>query len=216
MLLFLDTETGGTDEQLHDLLTLGMVLVDEKDFSRHGEFYGHLKLDTYRVTPTAMRINKINLAEISEEGRGYSKDEMINAIYKFLSKHIKKAPITVVGHNVDFDLRFLRKLFKDCDRDDEFYDVFSYRKIDTSTLLQTVSVLNPKYNIASLSNAIKFFNVEFDEDKRHNALEDAKGTIQVYENLLKMIDVTDIKTSKTKTIEIDDDWDDLLYPSNYY
>lgn len=189
MVLFLDTETGGTDEQLHDLLTLGMVLVDEKDFSRHGEFYGHLKLDTYRVTPSAMKINKINLAEISEEGKGYSKDEMINAIYKFLSKYIKKSPITVIGHNVDFDLRFLRKLFKDCDRTHEFYDVFSYRKIDTSTLLQIVSILKPQYKISSLSDAIKFFNVSFDEDKRHNALEDAKGTIQVYENLLRMIEI---------------------------
>ena len=189
MVLFLDTETGGTDEQLHDLLTLGMVLVDEKDFSRHGEFYGHLELESYRVTPSAMKINKINLAEISEEGKGYSKDEMINAIYKFLSKYIKKSPITVIGHNIDFDLRFLRKLFKDCDRAYEFYDVFSYRKIDTSTLLQTVSILKPQYKISSLSDAIKFFNVSFDEDKRHNALEDAKGTIQVYENLLRMIEI---------------------------
>lgn len=189
MVLFLDTETGGTDEQLYDLLTLGMVLVDEKDFSRHGEFYGHLELESYRVTPIAMRINKINLAEIDREGVGYPKEEMINAIYRFLSRHKESLPITVIGHNVDFDLRFLRKLFKDCNRDDEFYDVFSYRKIDTSTLLQTVSILKPEYNISSLSDAIKFFNVKFDMYKRHNALEDAKGTIQVYENLLRMIEV---------------------------
>lgn len=189
MVLFLDTETGGTDEQLHDLLTVGMVLVNEKDFSRHGEFYGHLELESYKVTPTAIRINKINLAEIDREGVGYSKEEMINAIYKFLSICKESLPITVIGHNVDFDLRFLRKLFKDCDRDNEFYDIFSYRKIDTSTLLQTVNILKPEYNISSLSDAIRFFNIKFDTYKRHNALEDVKGTIQVYENLLKIIEV---------------------------
>lgn len=186
MKLFLDTETGGTNEQIHSLLTVGMALVND-DFSTKAEFYGHLDLDSYNVTKKALELNKIDLVNIGNEGYGYSKLEMINTIKQFLINNKAELPITVIGHNVDFDLRFLRKLFIDCEIDNEFYNIFSYRKIDTSTLLQTVSILKPKCNISSLDSAIKFFNVEFDKNKRHNALEDVKVTIQIYKNLLEMI-----------------------------
>lgn len=58
-LLFLDTETGGLNDQIHSLLTVGFVVMEDDQIVDTLEIF--LKLDEYHYDEEAMEINQINL-----------------------------------------------------------------------------------------------------------------------------------------------------------
>ncbi len=180
-LLFIDTETGGLDPEKHSLLSVGFVVWD----SILGECYSaeyRLKNENYYITKTAQKINKITDFDFV--------DAIIppNLIKKFEEiKEIYFADYTAIplaGHNTQFDVQFIKKMFKDNHR--SFDKIFHHRIVDTYSILkflQDAGVVSDK--IDSSAQAFKFFEIIV--DGRHTALGDAKATMQLYEKMIQLL-----------------------------
>ena len=180
-LLFIDTETGGLDPEKHSLLTVGFVVWD----SILGECYSaeyRLKSENYCITKTAQKINKLTDSDFADAiipKDLIKKFEEIKEIY-----FAKYTAIPLAGHNIQFDVQFIKKMFKDNHR--SFDNIFLHRMIDTYSILkflQDAGIITDK--IDSSAQAFKFF--EINVEGRHTALGDAKATMQLYEKMIQLL-----------------------------
>jgi len=174
-ILFIDTETGGLDPNKHSLLSIGLVLFEDNAIIDSTEIY--IKEEEYRVTPYAMKINGINLYELYE--KGVSPDIAVEKIIDFVSNNDEKK-IIVGGHNVNFDIGFLKQLFAKTPYSYNKY--ISHRYIDVASILKIFT--DVKYfdkEVHSLDDAIEYFDIKI--ENRHSALDDAIATALVYNEL---------------------------------
>ncbi len=181
LFLFVDTETGGTIPTKHSLLQIGLVvwdcnsgIVDTKEF--------YIKSKQYTVTKKAQQINKFNLDEHNQKAE-LSKIVMRNMIH-FLRQYFScEESIPIIGHNVQFDINFLKEFFRRNNR--SFNRMFSHRYIDMYSLYKTMALAGQMDDINSSAEAFKLFNIKIDE--RHKALDDCIATVRLFERLLDKI-----------------------------
>lgn len=180
-LLFIDTETGGLDPEKHSLLSVGLVVWD----SVLGECYSveyHLKNENYRITKAAQRINKLTDSDFNDAIIPQTLIEKIKGIKE--EYFADYAAIPLAGHNTQFDVQFIKKMFKDNRR--SFDNVFLHRIVDTYSILkflQDGGLIADAIN--SSAQAFKFFGISV--DGRHTALGDAKATMRLYEKMLQLL-----------------------------
>jgi DNA polymerase III epsilon subunit-like protein len=94
----IDFETGGLDKQLHALVSVGMVVLDE-NLAETASYYTIIRdLPEKIITPEALAVNKLTLKEI---GEGTPIDEVFDQIFNFIIE------TTPVCHNAAFDVGFL-------------------------------------------------------------------------------------------------------------
>lgn len=172
-IVFLDTETGGINPLTSSLLSLGLVIWEDGNIKIKKEFF--IKEDKYNVTPKAMEINNINLDELKK--KGIEKLKIKQEIVKIIKENFNEKAI-LAGHNVSFDISFLKKIFTE----EEFQEIFSYRSIDTASILKYISI-KKNLSLNSLDDAIKYYNLKI--EKRHTALEDAIVTAKIFTKLLE-------------------------------
>lgn len=172
-ILFIDTETGGLIPEKHSLLSIGLVFWEDGALKATKEFF--LKEEKYIVDESAMLINGINLSELKEKGK--SKSSIKQELVFFIKEHFKNEKVYLGGHNVSFDIAFMKQLFTL----DEFNSLFSYKNIDTMSILKFLS-LKGVCDSNSLDEAIEYFGVE--NIARHSALGDAIITAKLFTILL--------------------------------
>lgn len=180
--VFIDTETGGIDPNKHSLLSVGLCIWDiNKNIIDNKEIF--IKSDNYIITKNAQKINKFNLIEhnIKAIGPNEAIKEILDFCYNYFDSNIA---IPLVGHNIQFDVNFLKKLFKDNNR--SFNQYFSHRYIDTYSVFKTcvLAGLIDK-NLNSSADAFSYFGIKI--KGRHSALGDCIATVELYENLLKLL-----------------------------
>ena len=180
-LLFIDTETGGLDPEKHSLLSVGFVVWD----SALGECYSaeyRLKNENFQITKTAQNINKLTDSDFNSAIRPQT------LIKKF--KEIKEnyfdeySAIPLAGHNTQFDVQFIKKMFRDNHR--SFDNIFLHRIVDTYSILkflQDGGIITEEIN--SSAQAFRYFKITV--DGRHTALGDAKATMKMYEKMLQLL-----------------------------
>lgn len=179
--LVIDVETTGLQTYVHQVLTVGMVLIDVTPFDLQfvDEAHLYVKYDEYTVSHMAMAINKINLKE--HHKIGISSSKACDKMHEFVDKNILyETP--VLGHNVNFDIRFLNALF---DGERMKYP-FCDRKEDTRYMWQDFKkqgLVSPFVN-AKLGTIASHFDIDY--SKAHDALGDCKITAEVYQRLLLM------------------------------
>ena len=180
-LLFIDTETGGLDPEKHSLLSVGFVVWDSVLDECYSAEY-HLKNENYRITKTAQRINKLTDSDFNDSIAPQTlikKFEEIKEIY-----FDDYAAIPLAGHNTQFDVQFIKKMFKDNRR--SFDNIFLHRIVDTYSILkflQDAGII--KDTINSSAQAFKYFGITV--DGRHTALGDAKATMSLYKEMLQLL-----------------------------
>ena len=108
-------------------------------------------------------------------------DELLKFIYLYFDRNTL---IPIIGHNVQFDINFLKEFFKKNHR--SYNQYFSHRAIDTYSVFKTL-VLAGKIteNLNSSSDAFKHFNIKV--NGRHSAIGDCIATVQLYEKLINLI-----------------------------
>jgi DNA polymerase-3 subunit epsilon len=129
-LLFIDTETGGLNPDKHSLLSLAMVIWEDMEIIDSQELL--INDGILSVTQEALLVNKIDIE--SHKQLAISPSLAMNEIFSFIRKHFPlHRKITLAGHNVHFDVHFLRVFFSRNNKD--FGKFFSHRIIDTSSIL---------------------------------------------------------------------------------
>ncbi len=182
-LLFIDTETGGVNPSKHDLLSIGLVVWESEKILSTEEIL--VKGNSRRVTKEAIAINHINLSNHNKSG--LTKAQAIEKIIKFVNKHFKEKPVILAGHNVSFDIAFIKYLFEKQGVD--YYKYFSHRHIDTTSILQYFGIKNNLSNrellsFSSSDKAFSNFGIHIKEQDRHTALADAFATAQLFTELI--------------------------------
>lgn len=86
-LLFIDTETGGLDPHKHSLLTIGVVVWDEKLGELYSDEYAVFS-DTYTITKSALRINHFN-EELHRE-KAISSKEIVRKFHEIKSNYFQE------------------------------------------------------------------------------------------------------------------------------
>lgn len=171
-IIFLDTETGGTDSAVSPLLTVGLVTLTGTELSR--PLHLKVKHDRYTVRAEAMAVNGIDLVKHHAEAQPPA--EVAQAIREYA------APVGRVmlgGHNFAFDLGFMRLLMPD------LYAVFRRGFTDTKLSAQFLihAGLLPRSVGTPLDQLTKHFGIEYGA---HDALEDAQATAKVYVELMAL------------------------------
>ena len=180
--VFIDTETGGTIPQKHSLLQIGLVIWDYNDgIIAKKQFF--IKHKRYFVTKEAKKINKFNREEHNKLAQEPAVviEELLSFLQNYFSKEVY---VLIIGHNVQFDVSFLKEFFKKNKR--SFNQYFSHRTIDTYSVYKTMVIAGRiKENLNSSADVFKYYNIKI--ENRHSAIDDCLATVELYEKLLKII-----------------------------
>ncbi len=179
-LLFIDTETGGLNPNKHSLLSLAMVVWEDMKIIDSQELL--INDEILSVTEEALSINKIDIEKHKQSA--ISSSLAIEKIFLFINKHFpEQRKITIAGHNVHFDVSFLRFFFSQ--NDENFSKFFSHRIIDTSSILYYLYLAGHiKQKVISSDEAFDYFEIKV--EGRHTALGDAIATAKLFTKLLSL------------------------------
>lgn len=173
--LIVDTETTGLSPRLHQVLTVGLLLVEfgEESYDIVDERHIFVEYTGTTVDPRAMSIHGIDLKE--HNLMAVSESEACRRILHFLETHGFSFD-SVVGHNICFDFGFLRKMFErnDCDfcLDEEYIDtMYFWRRLQGQGKV-------PDFMRSRLRDLAEYFKLDY--ERAHDALEDCKITAEVF------------------------------------
>lgn len=184
--LIIDTETGGFDPQTYSILALGAVVWERNRVIDQVEFF--VAEPQPKCDPEALKINRIDLDWLAEHGE--PPDVVVGRLEEFLKPHFSDLAagegISLVGHNVQFDVDFVKRLYRLAGR--RFAGIFSHRVIDTSSVLRFL-ILAGKLPLSSAgsSEAFEYFQIPIDPDERHTALADARATSALLDKLIDIV-----------------------------
>ena len=172
--VIVDTETGGLDANTHSLISVGLVSACG---TRMDEFL--VKEPILTTDPRSMAIHGITVEEIERDGLS-----PVDAIARFESFfESMEGPVLLVGHNISFDLNFIKRLYLQANR--VLPRKISHRSIDTHTMLWTGIKLGIFPAAVNTSDgAFRYFKIEPPADKRHTALGDAIATQKLVNAIL--------------------------------
>lgn len=188
--LVIDTETGGLDPGKCSLLSIAGV-VWGPDLPPQNLFSFFIREDNLSIEPGAIEVNKINLNEVISKGLTPSKAclEIQTKLAQFFNPNndtnLPQEPILLAGHNVGFDIAYLKRLFR-LGNSNVYSKLFSHRSLDTASVLKFLQLMGhiPSGKVSS-DVLFQFCGVEIPPEHRHTALGDAVGTAASLDFLLK-------------------------------
>jgi DNA polymerase III epsilon subunit-like protein len=181
----IDVETGGLDPQRHAILTLGLAVLD----TASGQIAAlELPINDPHgdVTEEALRKNRLDPVQVRRTG--LSPEEAVSRLEEFILPHLQAGQKAVLaGHNVAFDIAFLRRLYRLAAAEDDFNARYGYRAVDlhSAYMLLAEAGLVPWLPRASLDAIALSLGVPQDPDRRHTALGDAITTARCLWELLE-------------------------------
>ncbi|MDQ5971810.1 MAG: polymerase subunit epsilon [Patescibacteria group bacterium] len=177
-LAFIDTETTGFDPDTHELIEIGIILVDQDwtkgkpVFTVIEEFEIKIKpVHIETADPISLKINKYNA---EDWGNAYALKEAM----KILNTKIKDS--IMVAHNMYFDATFIDRAYKQTGVKNEMH----YLRIDTITM--AFAKLHDRTDIDkySLRTLCEYFKIE--NKNAHSALSDTKALFELYKHLINI------------------------------
>lgn len=181
--ILIDTETTGFDYKKHQLLEIGILILENLEVIDTIDI--KIKHKEYLVTPQALEHNKIDIKEHNKIG--ITEEKACELILERLNEHkIDDKGFIVIGQNVDFDINFLQSMFYRNNKAEEFRQVVSYRKLDLMQL-GLIKTLEGKINLESqaLDHMMEKLNIEMVEN-RHRATVDCYLELEVLKKLLSL------------------------------
>lgn len=202
MILCFDTETTGLPDwgqpsdsaQQPHLVQLAMILLDD-DLKERASLSMLIKPEGWVSGPEALAAHGIT----AEVATAYGVPEKMAA--NLFAQMAYATGATLVGHNVQFDLRIMRIALLRAGYTKERLDALKPKSFCTMNASTTIVNLPPtpkmvaagfkKPKAPKLSECIKFF---FDEELvgAHDALVDVRGCLRVYRHLQAPISVPDV------------------------
>jgi DNA polymerase-3 subunit epsilon len=171
--LWIDCETGGTDEkrnalvQLSAIIEIDMEIVDEIDLKMR-PVQGKI------VEPKALEIQGRTMADISEFN---DPKVCFDRFRKFLARRpaSKQNRYIMAGYNADFDCRFVSEWYKDLSGGPyAYWDYLQFSPVDPIGILRAMrhyGVIDiPDTKLGTVCN---YFGIELDA---HNSMSDIRAT----------------------------------------
>jgi DNA polymerase III epsilon subunit-like protein len=198
MYLFMDTETGGLTPD-RSLLTVSMIPVD-KDFQivpidyfdpiaqqvlhTDAGLYVAVKHETYVVDKEALAVNKINIAEHDVDAVPLPLvRELLTSFIRHALKAFDRKYLVPAGHNVAFDLKFIKSYLL---TEQEWDTFFTYPALDTASaarFLNAAGIIGGGYSLTSLRNRF----VPHMGGDLHNAETDNLTTIELAKQFAALV-----------------------------
>lgn len=173
--LIVDTETSGLDPLVHSILSLGLISLTGDIEEEYFIYEPSIVSD-----PRSMSIHGISLNWLSSKGE--SPSVVCDQFETALSK-VESESIILAGHNVAFDLAFLKRLYRVANR--PWPSKISHRSLDTHTMLwQLAAAGRIPFEATSSDGAFEYFECSPPISLRHSALGDARATKQLFLKLL--------------------------------
>lgn len=188
----IDTETTGLEAGWHEIIQICILPLDSNIKPRKNVLPFYIEMipeHPERASPEAMRVNKLNFAQIAQRGHDREKakdllDEWIKKLDLPYTSYGNRKRVIPLGQNYAFDQAHIKAWLGD-----ETYDeYFAHRYRDT---LQTANYLNDragmhaekvpfsKTKLGWLCNKL-----DVDNERAHDALSDCIATAEVYRKLL--------------------------------
>lgn len=156
--VILDLETSGIDPKKNDIIEVAMIRYENgKEVARYDDL---IKID-YELPEIITIITGITDADLKEKGKDRT------AVFAEVQKVIKGAYI--VGHNINFDVSFLREKGIDL-------DVPGY--IDTIPIAQILMPDHASYSLESLTD-----DLNISHENSHRAMADVEATLDLFKHL---------------------------------
>lgn len=184
----LDVETSGINPNETALLSIGAATGKPGD-SSYSEFYIEIQPpEGLRIEDGAMRINGLSIEKLKAEG--VPEKEALEKFIQWVKNH---EDWTVLGQNPSFDLGFIRAA---CTRNG-LRTPFPVRSIDLHSLAISVMAakggypIKPSYHDPSgyhtcseLDTILEYVGIN-KRNGAHNALDDAKLTLEAWQRLVR-------------------------------
>lgn len=182
-LLVIDTETGGLDPLIHSILSLAGVVWEDGIIKDECEVF--IVEGPLVVTAEAMRINQIDLTAHIKKAK--PPREAAADFFGFARGCFdRKCPIVLTGHNVGFDVGFLKRLCRLGGFG--FESFFSHRTLDTASILRFLFLLGKVPESATSSTGgFELFHIQVPDELRHTALGDARATAELLTRMIELV-----------------------------
>lgn len=178
-LIVVDVETTGDNPFVHDLLSIALVPV----VGTGEPLVVYVRPDN----PTWTDCGQTTFRKFEREWqeRAVAPRAAVSEIEGYLRRHLGTAKATLVGHNVSFDVAFLRKLAAQSGRTE--IAGIAHRTIDTHTLLYLGYIEKGLPSSARTSTgAFEAFKIKVPSEQRHTALGDANATKALFLSLVQL------------------------------
>lgn len=181
----MDTETGGLNPQYFGLLEVAFaVIINDKIVKRvdYNVYDSSKEYDEEALAINGYTEKQIKQFPKAEDVIQHIKEDII---FRYTDTY-ENTMVVPIGHNIEFDLRFLRRFFKD-QGEGEFWDfnVDEENAIDTLKIARDLTkegiITTPNHKLVTLAEC-------FGKPTRglHKAKQDVETTIEVLEHLLKL------------------------------
>ena len=172
-LVFADLETGGTIPRTSDILEVAIKILAGNSYS------WKVRKDSYRVTPGALRVNKMSIPDCYEYG--VTEDVIIEDLIRHTRTAASVKP-KLVGWNVGFEKMFFEDLF---DRHGmKFVEYFDYHVLDLASVCLYRHLKGEIPFLKKSEDAYKYFGV-YQESDHHTAMGDTRMCEQLFLRLMK-------------------------------
>lgn len=183
-ILVIDTETGGLDSEKHSILTIAGVCLDTDKGTVTPLFDLLIREATLSVDKQAMEVNKIDLNVVVKDGLSPA-DAVTQIVEKLQNNFPIGKQILLAGHNVGFDVAFMKRLFRLSGTTHDFGKMFSHRVLDSASLIQYLQLVGiAEAGSPNLDMLLKVAEVPYETNMRHTAIGDARLTAQAISNLI--------------------------------
>jgi DNA polymerase III epsilon subunit-like protein len=178
-----DCETTGLDDK-SNLLTVSFIILD-KHLNKKDSVNISLKQGNgYYVTPYALEVNKIDI--IKHHNTSLDLIDARKLLLKFLDKNYNSFCLIPIGHNVNFDIKFIKKSGLLTDK--EWNKYISCNSLDTISVAQFLKLSGKLHERTSLSliNLCNSCNLERNEQLEHSSAYDIEMTIKLLKHFLNL------------------------------
>jgi len=172
-----DTETTGLHSSCN-LLTAHFIVLN-KNLEKIDSLDLKIKYPVYTVYAKALEVNKINLVDHDKDPDSLFISDANNRLISFLQKNKGQFRYIPVGHNINFDIQFIKwsKLLSE----EEYSKYISANALDTLTIANFLKITGfiPSTQPLKLVSLCKFLNISTDDSNAHNAEYDTKMTVEL-------------------------------------
>jgi DNA polymerase III epsilon subunit-like protein len=191
-LVVIDTETSGLDPSWHELLQIAIVPLDSNCQVRQDVqiFYINIKPEApERADPDAMRVNKLDLADLVLQGHDCEKAkdllvEWVNTLGLPYTDYGNRKRLIPLGQNYSFDKGFIEQWLGSSLYNSLFHYHYRDTQVAASFLNDHAAMHAEKvpFSKTGLAWLAKTFNIQ--NSQHHDALNDCRVTAEVYRQLL--------------------------------